>query len=193
MRALPRDFFDRNASEVAPDLVGCLLVRRARGVVRACRIVETEAYLGPHDLASHSRVGKTPRNAAMFGPPGHAYVYLVYGLHHCLNAVCGPGGHPSAVLLRAAAPAGERPLLHSATGPGNLCRALSISRSQDEADLCDAAGGLWISGRSGPPPRLVRAPRVGVDYAGAWAGRPYRFCDRDSAQVSRPRPPHPRR
>ena len=190
MEPLPRTFFDRNASVVAPELVGCLLVRRARGVTRACRIVETEAYLGPHDLASHSRVGKTARNAPMFGPPGHAYVYLIYGLHHCLNAVCGPGGHPSAVLLRAAAPLEvEAPLLHSATGPGNLCRALSVTRAQDEVDLCSLAGGLWIAPRSGPAPRIWRGPRVGVDYAGAWAGRRYRFCDRDCPQVSRPRPP----
>ena len=199
MRPLPRRFYDRNAEEVAPDLVGCLLVRRHRGVLRACRLVETEAYLGPHDQASHSRMGKTARNAPMFGPPGRAYVYLIYGLHHCVNVVCGPGRFPSAVLLRAAAPlpadeqpaAGEsvvtQPLLHSATGPGNLCRALGIKLSQNRADLSDEEGALFVAAAPGPRPALVAGPRVGVEYAGSWAGKPFRFCERGSEHVSKPR------
>jgi DNA-3-methyladenine glycosylase len=204
LRALPPSFFDRPSLEVAPDLIGCLLVRRHRGVLRACRLVETEAYLGPHDLASHSRMGKTARNAPMFGPSARAYVYLIYGLHHCVNAVCGPGRFPSAVLLRAGAPLsaaeesalGEsvvaesvvaRPLLHSASGPGNLCKALGIRLSQNRADLCDAGGPLFVAGPLGPRPALVAGPRIGVEYAGEWAGRPYRFCARGERHVSKPR------
>jgi DNA-3-methyladenine glycosylase len=197
LRPLPASFFDRPALEVAPDLIGCLLVRRHRGRIRACRLVETEAYLGPHDLASHSRMGKTARNAPMFGPPGRAYVYLIYGLHHCVNAVCGPGRFPSAVLLRAGAPVEPSeetsvvtgPLLHSATGPGNLCRALGIKLAQNRADLCAEEGALFVAEGSGPRPLLVAGPRIGVDYAGAWAGKPYRFCERGSAHVSKPLPP----
>ena len=163
--------------------------------MRACRLVETEAYLGPHDLASHSRMGKTARNAPMFGPPGRAYVYLIYGLHHCVNAVCGPGRFPSAVLLRAAAPlspeeegaAFASPLLHSATGPGNLCRALGIKLSQNRADLCDEEGPLFVAEPIGPKPALVAGPRIGVEYAGQWAGKPYRFWERGSPHVSKPK------
>lgn len=205
LRALPASFFDRPALEVAPDLIGCLLVRRHRGVVRACRLVETEAYLGPHDQASHSRMGKTARNAPMFGPPARAYVYLIYGLHRCVNAVCGPGRFPSAVLLRAGAPlsaegeavlaesvvaqgAVTKPLLHSASGPGNLCRALGIGLAQNRADLCDAQEALFVAAPIGPRPALVAGPRVGVEYAGAWAGRPYRFCAKGERHVSKPRP-----
>lgn len=207
LSALPASFFDRPALEVAPDLIGCLLVRRHRGVVRACRLVETGAYLGPHDLASHSRMGKTARNAPMFGPPGRAYVYLIYGLHHCVNAVCGPGRSPSAVLLRAAAPLSLEedraleqsvvapaatsvvtgPLLHSSSGPGNLCRALGIKLSQNRADLCDGDGLLYVAAPIGPKPALAAGPRVGVDYAGEWSARPYRFCARGDRHVSKPR------
>ena len=194
-----RRFFDRNALEVAPDLLGCLLLRRWRGALLACRIVETEAYLGPHDRAAHSRAGRTERNAPMWEEPGHAYVYLIYGLLCCFNAVCGPGLHPSAVLIRAAAPLPEFPSvesgslpvkspLHSTSGPGNLCKALRIDRKLDRADLCDPAGPLWIAPRPGPAPRVRTGPRVGVDYAGAWARRRLRFCDRDDPHVSRPRP-----
>lgn len=195
LKPLCGEFFDRSALEVAPALIGCLLVRRYRGAVRACRLVETEAYTGPEDQASHSRMGKTARNAPMFGPPGRAYVYLIYGLHHCLNAVCGPGRHPSAVLLRAAAPLpseeqsalGLRPLLHSATGPGNLCRALGITRAQDEANLSDPDGPLFLAEPLTQRPALAVGPRIGVDYAGEWAARPYRFCAAGDPLVSKPR------
>jgi len=199
---LPRRFFDRNAAEVAPELVGCLLVRRADRALRIARIVETEAYVGEHDLACHAKVGRTARTDPMYGPPGHAYVYFIYGMHHCVNAVCGPGGAPNAVLLRAAAPLDESrrtalglteraasPLLHSATGPGNLCRALGIDLGENRADLCDSKSPLWIARGIGAAPVLWTGPRIGVDYAAEWAGAPLRFCDRDDAHVSRPRPP----
>jgi DNA-3-methyladenine glycosylase len=198
--SLPRSFFDRNAAWVAPELVGCLLVRRAqRGRVRVARIVETEAYVGEYDLACHARAGRTARTEVMFGEPGHAYIYMVYGLHHCLNTVCGPGPAANAVLIRAAAPlpceekpakAKVAPLLHSATGPGNVCKALALSLAQNRDDLCSPDAQLFIAPRpKGPPPRLWAGPRIGVDYAGTWAAEPLRFCDADSPFVSRPLPP----
>jgi DNA-3-methyladenine glycosylase len=204
LRPLPRSFYDRNAVWVAPELIGCLLVRRAeRGRVRVARIVETEAYVGEDDLACHARAGRTARTEVMFGEPGRAYIYLVYGLHHCLNAVCGPGPAANAVLIRAAAPLPEEetpaktkvaPLLHSATGPGNVCKALALSLAQNRDDLCSADAPLFIApGPKGRPQRLWAGPRVGVAYAGTWAAEPLRFCDADSPFVSRPLPPRPPR
>jgi len=191
LQPLPRSFYDRNARFVAPDLVGCLLVRRDGKKSRVGRIVETEAYVGEHDLACHARAGRTARTEVMYGKPGHAYVYLIYGVHPMLNAVCGPGSDANAVLLRAAEPLpGELPLLHSATGPGNLCKAFAIGLSMNRDDLCDRDAALFIAPRpqGARKPRLWRGPRVGVDYSGVWAERKLRFCDRDSAHVSRPRP-----
>jgi DNA-3-methyladenine glycosylase len=139
-------------------------------------------------------VGRTKRTEVMYGEPGHAYVYLIYGVHPMLNIVGGPAGDANAVLIRAAEPielpGGSLPLLHSATGPGNLCKAFRIGLAMNGDDLCDAGAELFIAH---PPegsrkPRLSRGPRVGVDYSGAWAKRKLRFCDRDSAYVSRPRP-----
>jgi DNA-3-methyladenine glycosylase len=151
-----------------------------------------EAYQGPEDLAAHSSRGQTPRNAVMFGPPGHLYVYLVYGLHHCANVVCGPGTKPEAVLLRAAAITegvslasvrrGDVPHARLASGPGNVGEAFGLDRSLNGTDLLD--GPVWLA--FGPSPRrLVRRPRVGVAYARAWAARPLRFLDPDDPHVSR--------
>jgi DNA-3-methyladenine glycosylase len=193
LEPLPRSFYDRNARFVAPDLVGCLLVRREGRKVRVGRIVEAEAYVGEHDLACHARAGRTARTEVMYGEPGHAYVYLIYGIHPMLNVVCGPGSDANAVLLRAAEPiaGGDLPLLHSATGPGNLCKAFGIRLSMNADDLCDPDAALFVAGRpeGSRKPRLWRGPRIGVDYSGIWASRKLRFCDRDSPHVSRPRPP----
>jgi DNA-3-methyladenine glycosylase len=189
--ALARAFFARNAIEVAPDLVGCVLVRRSAEGLRAGRIVETEAYVGEHDLACHARAGRTARTDVMYGEPGHAYVYLIYGVHPMLNAVCSPEGEASAVLIRAAEPlaaAGLLPLLHDATGPGNLCKAFDVRLRHNRDDLCDAGAELFIAPRAGKAPRLWKGARVGVEYSGRWARRKLRFCDRDSRAVSRPRP-----
>jgi DNA-3-methyladenine glycosylase len=195
LEPLPRSFYDRNARFVAPDLVGSLLVRREGKKTRVGRIVETEAYVGEHDLACHARAGRTARTEVMYGEPGHAYVYLIYGVHPMLNAVCGPGGDANAVLIRAAEPVpGELPLLHSATGPGNLCKAFDIGLAMNRDDLCDPDAALFIAPRpeGARKPGLWRGPRVGVDYSGEWASRKLRFCDRDSPHVSRPRPPRAR-
>jgi DNA-3-methyladenine glycosylase len=189
---LLRSFYDRNAQDVAPDLVGCLLVRRVGDGARVGRIVETEAYVGEHDLACHARAGRTARTQVMYGEPGHAYVYLIYGVHPMLNAVCGPDGDANAVLVRAAEPfPAGLPLLHSATGPGNLCKAFGITLAMNAGDLCDPSAALFVAPKplEARSPRLWRGPRVGVDYSGKWAARKLRFCDRDSPDVSRPRPP----
>ncbi len=195
---LSREFFDRNAAQVAPALIGCVLVRRAGRQFRLARIVETEAYVGEHDLACHAKAGRTKRTDPMYGAPGHAYVYFVYGIHHCLNAVCGPGGAPNAVLIRAVSPLTDEevaalalpkervaPLLHSGIGPGNLCRALEVSLEQNRVDLCDAASELAIAKRIGGVPTISTGPRIGVDYAGEWAKAPLRFWERGHAHVSR--------
>jgi DNA-3-methyladenine glycosylase len=186
LQPLPRSFYDRNAIKVAPDLLGCVLARRARRGWLLGRIVEAEAYVGEHDLACHARAGRTARTEVMYGEPGHAYVYLIYGIHSMLNAVCGPGSDANAVLIRAAEPVeGSLPWLHaSATGPGNLCSALGIERRHNRADLCAARGELLILSRSRRP-RVARGPRIGVDYSGPWAAEPLRFWDAASVHVSR--------
>jgi DNA-3-methyladenine glycosylase len=184
---LPRAFYDRNAVKVAPQLLGCVLARRTRSGWILGRIVETEAYVGEHDLACHARVGRTARTEVMYGEPGHAYVYLIYGIHQMLNCVCGPGSDANAVLVRAAEPVPDSaPWLHSsARGPGNVCKAFGIRLDDNRADLCDREGGLLILPRRGRP-RVVRGPRIGVEYSGKWAQEPLRFCDANSSHLSRP-------
>jgi DNA-3-methyladenine glycosylase len=180
---LPRVFFDRPATDVAPGLLGCVLARGTPDGLVAAVIVETEAYTGPTDPASHAFRGKTARNAVMFGPPGHAYVYFTYGMHFCVNLVCLGDGEASAVLLRAGrivegvplaaarragpARAAGRPERDLARGPARLCQALGIDRALDGADVCDPASPLRICG-PGPavPAALIsRGPRVGVSRA----------------------------
>ena len=183
MAPLPRSFYDRNTRTVARELLGCLLVHRRGEDLRVGRIVETEAYLGPHDLASHSARGLTPRNRAMFGPPGHAYVYLIYGMHHCMNVVTDAEGVGAAVLLRAVEPCAG--LEGRTAGPGLLSRAFSIDRGHDGRDLLGET--LFVAAR--PPgrlPAIVARPRIGVDYAGHWAKRLLRFYLKGNPHVSRP-------
>lgn len=184
---LPRAFYARSALAVARDLLGMVLVHATPEGPRAGMIVETEAYLGERDLASHASKGRTARTDVMFGPPGHAYVYLIYGMHHCVNAVCEREGHAAAVLIRALEPrvglaAGVR-----TDGPGRLTRALGIARDvHNRADLC---GDRLFLVRGQPVPRrlVARSARIGVEYAAEWATRPYRFCIRDHPCVSRVR------
>jgi DNA-3-methyladenine glycosylase len=182
-RKITRAFYARDTLTVARELIGLHLVRMEGGTRRAGRIVETEAYQGPQDLAAHSSRGRTRRTEVMFGPPGHAYVYFIYGFWHCLNVVTAAEGVPHAVLLRALEPVTG--IEERTWGPGLLCRALHIDRRLNGADLCGDV--LWLerppaAGRR--PPRIARGPRIGVDYAGAWARRPWRFYDRDSRYVS---------
>ena len=182
MHPLPRAFYDRPAEVVAPDLLGMMMAHRVGGALRVGRVVEAEAYLGPHDLAAHSSKGRTRRTEVMFGPPGHAYVYLIYGIHHCINAVTGPGEHASAVLIRALEPVEN--IEGSTKGPGLLCRALAIDRTCNGLDLLGDT--LFFAKPRRPPPiEVVAGPRVGVDYAGEWAAKPYRFSIRGNPFVSR--------
>jgi DNA-3-methyladenine glycosylase len=179
---LPRSFYARDAVTVAQELLGKqLVVRHPRGL-KVGRIVETEAYQGPDDLAAHSAGGRrTARTEIMYGPAGHAYVYLIYGMWNCLNVVAGTAGVPHAVLLRALEPVSgiEMP----SWGPGLLCRALGVDRTYNGRDLRGQE--LWIRSPSRRQPlRLGSGPRIGVDYAGAWARRPWRFFDLDSPFVS---------
>lgn len=198
---LPLDFYRRPAEEVARGLLGRYLVRELDGERMVLRLVETEAYLGGPDRASHAWGGRrTPRNESLYLPGGHAYVYFIYGMHWCLNAVTGEADIGSAVLLRAGEPVeGEERMRENrgwkrpprpgdlAGGPGKLCQALAIDRSLDAA-LLDRPP-LYIA--EGEPVRrseIVAGPRIGVDYAGEAAAWPLRFAVRGNPHVSRPRP-----
>jgi len=181
---LPRSFFGQPAEVVARSLLGArLCIRHADGEWAVGRIVETEAYLGPRDLASHARFGRTKRNDVMFGPPGHAYVFLVYGMHCCLNVVTSPPGEAQAVLLRALEPI--RNLERSATGPGRLCQALGVDRSFNGEDF--RGDRLWLEKGPAPSERIKATARIGVEYAGHWRRRRLRFCLAGNAWVSGPR------
>jgi DNA-3-methyladenine glycosylase len=184
---LTRAFYRRDALAVAESLIGMLLVRtvgtqRGRRTLGG-RIVETEAYQGPEDLASHAAGGRrTRRTETMFGPPGHAYVYLIYGMHYCFNVVTRERGVPHAVLVRALEPIAG--IEQKTSGPGLLCQALSITRADDGVDLTRA--GIWLEDPGQRSRlRLATAPRVGVDYSGTFAQLPWRFFDADSPFVSR--------
>jgi DNA-3-methyladenine glycosylase len=183
---LPRAFYARSALLVARDLLGRVLVHEVDGERRAGRIVETEAYLGERDAASHAFAGRTARTDVMFGPPGYAYVYLIYGMHHCLNVVCDRDGKAAAVLLRGIEPlSGIAPGTRT-DGPGRLARALGVSLAQNRLDLVTSP--LYLAAGTRIPARaLARGPRINVDYAGAWAARPYRFWVRGHRCASAPR------
>jgi DNA-3-methyladenine glycosylase len=185
---LPRAFYARPTVDVAHALLGKLLVRRPpskAGLLRVARIVEVEAYLGVRDAASHARRGPTPRAAIMFGPPGFLYVYLIYGMHNCMNVITETDGVAGAVLLRAAAPvAGVPDLKRPLTGPGKLCAGLDITRLENGLDLT-AGGNFYLADDGAPPPRRAASARVGVDYAGAWAARKLRFYVRGDLYVSK--------
>ncbi len=195
---LSRAFFAQDTVSVAKALLGCYLVREYAGTLLVGRIIETEAYVGPDDLASHAAVGRTPRNAVMFGPPGHAYVYLIYGMHHCLNVVTEREGYPAAVLIRAIEPVhgldlmrrhrGGRSFRDLTNGPGKVCQALAIDRGLNGHDLC-VGHALWIAAGESPPPEAITAgPRVGVRGDDRARTVPWRFALYGHPGVSRPYP-----
>jgi DNA-3-methyladenine glycosylase len=181
---LPRAFYDRPALRVARDLLGKVLVADG-DVRRAARVVEVEAYVGEHDLACHAAKGRTKRTDVMFGPPGRAYVYLIYGMHHCFNVVTCREGRAAAVLIRGVEP------LHGiddgvrTDGPGRLCEAMGITLQHNREDLLGER--LFLA--DAPPvtrTRVASGPRIGVAYAREWAHKPYRLWIRDHPHVSRP-------
>jgi DNA-3-methyladenine glycosylase len=193
---LPRAFYARPVLSVARACIGKLLVHRTSEGLVVGRIVETEAYRGPEDRAAHSFGGRrTARTEVMFGPPGHAYVFFVYGMHYQFNLVTTREGDPHAVLIRAAEPLvgvelmarrrhlpeGSRDL---SNGPGKLCQAFAIGKADYGADLCGSR--LFLA--QGPRRKIEASARIGVQYAEDWAKKPWRFFDPKSRYVSRARP-----
>lgn len=214
MKRLGRTFFSCDATVLAPALLGCTFVRMTDAGERlAGLIVETEAYAGPADQAAHTRNGhRSPRNEVMWGDAGLCYVYFTYGMHHCMNVVCGGVDVPEAVLVRAIDPVdgieimrtnrsstatGSKPRKHPlrdrdlCSGPARLCQALGISRDENGLDMTQSDR-LWIESAPDlergavPPDRIVNTTRVGIDSAGPeWAGKPWRWYDRGSAHISK--------
>ena len=201
---LPREVLAADTLTAARALIGARLVRDGE-TPRVGRIVEVEAYIGEGDRASHARMGPTPRNRVMFGPPGVAYVYLVYGMHHCLNVVTEPDGRPAAVLIRAVEPvhgidamrAAREALRHApvhatdarlAAGPGLVTAAFGIDRACTGIDLCDPASSLRLEARPSDEaaPTVEATPRIGIAYAGEpWVSVPWRFTAAGSPSISR--------
>jgi DNA-3-methyladenine glycosylase len=194
---LPRDFYNRDPRRVSRDLLGKLLVRRGGRKLRIARIVEVEAYLGQNDPAAHSFAGRTLRNAVLWGPPGFAYVYFIYGNHYCFNVSCLQDGEAGGVLFRALEPlAGIEEMAHGrdlsledakdrrklTSGPGRLAEAFGITRARDNGkDLTSARSDLWIADDSAPRPRVKITPRIGITKA---AERPLRYIVAGNAYVS---------
>ena len=176
-------YFGRDARALARALVGAYLVHDEASGRKVARIVETEAYRGPKDLACHARFGLTRRTRSLLGPPGHAYVFMIYGMHQCFNVVGLRAGAGHAVLVRAGEPVVGLPDGARCEGPGRFARALGITRDDDGRPLSTRP--LYVSARRGKV-RIGVSARVGVGYAGAFAEAPWRFFDRDSDNVSRP-------
>lgn len=194
LKPLPRSFFERSVLTVARECLGKLLVHELPEATLVARIVEAEAYRGPLDRAAHSFGGKrTNRTEVMFGPAGIAYVFFVYGMHYQFNVVTGKVGEPHAVLIRGVEPVLGKDEMEQnrgfpkaardlTNGPGKLCQALGIDRRHNGVDLCRRP--LFFS--EGPAPSVIaRTPRIGVDYAGEWAKRPWRWFDAESPYASR--------
>jgi DNA-3-methyladenine glycosylase len=191
---LPRAFYAQSVLVVARESIGKILVHRTPAGIAAGRIVEAEAYRGPADLAAHSSRGLTKRTAAMYGPPGHAYVYLIYGISWAMNIVAASEGDPHAVLIRAIEPVAGIELMARrrnkpadsrdlTNGPGKLTQALGITGADYGCDLC--ADELYLETAQEPRAlRIGRSPRINVDYAGTWAQRPWRFYERGNRYVS---------
>jgi DNA-3-methyladenine glycosylase len=181
---LPRAFYDRPALTVARETLGMVLVWHNEQGTQAGRIVEVEAYDGPQDAASHARSGAKGRAAVMFGPAGYAYIYLIYGMHHCLNLVTGPAGYPAAILIRGLEPL--EGIAGGTNGPGRLCRVLGLTRAQNGLDL--TGDQLYLEDRALPvrDKDVVARPRIGIAFAGEpWISQPWRFYERGNRWVSK--------
>lgn len=197
---LPRTFYERPTEKVARDLLGALVCRKTGEGLTVGRVVETEAYGGPEDRASHARAGRTRRTTPMFGEVGHAYVYLIYGMHECLNVVAYSEADAGAVLLRALEPVVRVDLMRSrrgrpedqearlCAGPARLCQAMAVDRSLNGHDMTTGEG-LWLAAppEDGRFAEIAEGARLGVDYAtDGWAARPWRFWLAGHPSVSRP-------
>ena len=193
-KKLPRSYYARSTLELCPDILGKVLVYDSPAGRLAARIVEVEAYIGEGDPACHASAGKTSRAGIMFGKPGHAYIYFIYGMYHCLNFVTEPEGTAAAILIRGAEPLeGERIMMANSpkanpvtllSGPGKLCRAFGLTREQNGLDLTKSE--LWVEDRGLAIKNVATSPRVGITKA---TRRPWRFFDADSPAVSKtPRP-----
>lgn len=180
MKKLGRSFYHQDAIKLAHSLIGTILVHHFQGKEYRARIVETEAYLGPNDLASHSSKGRTKRTEVVFGPAGHAYVYLIYGMYNMFNIVAGKTGKAQAVLIRAAEPLEEWQA--DLSGPGKLTRAFKITRSYNSMDLCGDR--LYLLSGSRMRLRIKRSKRIGVEYSKRWKDKLLRFYDANSPAVS---------
>jgi DNA-3-methyladenine glycosylase len=187
---LDRDFYQQNTLKVARSLIGKLLVFEQSQGRLAGVILETEAYRGPRDRASHAWRGLTPRTKLMYGPPGFTYIYRIYGMYYCLNVVTEGAGFPAAVLIRALEPVegldrmlqNRKGSSHLTDGPGKLCQAIGIDQKLNGSDLTH--GPLYIT--AGRPARKVeRGPRIGVGYAGAWREKPWRFWETAACRDTR--------
>jgi DNA-3-methyladenine glycosylase len=194
MDVLPRSFYARDTIEVAKGLLGKVLARETPAGRMSVKIVETEAYVGPHDKACHASRGMTARNKVMFGEPGHAYVYFIYGMYYCLNLVTERDGYPAAVLVRAGEPLEgvdrmwdlrkkARKAEQLTSGPGKLCMALAIDRALNRADLCKK-GPLYVEDAKSEAFETVSCRRIGVDYAAEYRDEPWRFYIKNSPYVS---------
>ncbi len=191
---IPRAFYLQPTLDVARQLLGKHLVRKHEEGTTVGRVVETEAYIGPEDKACHASRGRTPRTQIMFGNAGYAYVYLIYGFHHMLNIVTEAADFPAAVLIRAVEPLqgvelmakrrGTQERRNLASGPGKLCQAFAIDRTLNGSDLCGQL--LYLADSGKPAPKFVTTPRIGVDYAGEWTHKPWRFVVNGSDFISRP-------
>jgi len=189
-KRLPRSFYDRPTLDVARDLLGCLITYESPQGRLSARLVEVEAYVGCSDPACHASAGKTARTAPMFGKPGHAYIYFIYGMYHCLNFVTESEGHPAAVLLRGAEPldglelmranATKQPDYRLLAGPGKFCKAFGLTTEQNNWDL--TTSGLYLTERLTPVARIATSPRIGISKA---TRRQWRFFDADSLSVSK--------
>ncbi len=202
---LPKSFYNRPTLQVAQDLLGCLLVRKTPsllpplvkggwgdfnriGGLLKYKIVETEAYVGPNDLASHASRGRTERNGVMFGEPGIIYVYFTYGMHYMLNIVTERKGYPAAVLIRAVEPINgeDAPRRVSTNGPAKLTKALKIDKTFNHLPIYTKKHGLWIVGANGRSPlQIVKTTRIGVDYAGKYKNKKWRFYVKDNKFISK--------
>jgi DNA-3-methyladenine glycosylase len=164
MKVIPRKFYFRDTLTIAENLLGCFLVREYRGKIWRAMITETEAYVGEDDLACHAARGRTPRTDVMYGQPGNAYIYMIYGMYHCLNIVTEKKNFPAAVLIRAARI--ERIDYKKTNGPGKICKFLKIDRKLNRWDLTKGKQ-LWLESRDPKPrlPKVHKSRRVGIDYA----------------------------